>query len=81
MTSEIAYTGGQMIFFSAAGILFFGGMTISALRSGRVPRGFGRPILRDKEPKAFWRNIWTGVILTSVCVVGLGAGIAVKLGY
>lgn len=69
----MAYSPKQLILIGIVGCAFFGYVVFTALRTGTIPRArpylgklppeMGTVISRDKEPRAYWRNIWCGVAL------------------
>jgi hypothetical protein len=63
-----------------------GYLVVSALLKGTVPRArplwgklppeMGTVISRDKEPNAFWRNVWAGCFLFALSLFCAGLSIA-----
>jgi hypothetical protein len=82
MIAEIAYSPKQGLLIGVVGCVLFGFIILRALRTGTIPRGrppigklppeMGTVISRDKEPRAFWRNIWIGV-----AIIGIGVAVIV----
>jgi hypothetical protein len=79
----MAYSPAQSILFGIIGLILSTYLIVSALRTGIVPRARPRwgslppemekGIQREKQPGAFWRNVWCGIFIAAVsagCLIG-----------
>jgi hypothetical protein len=74
------YTPASLMLLGLVGLLIFGQLVRSGLRTGAFPRAYtprGKDplIRRDKEPRAFRQNLWCGFVLMAVAAFCLVSGL------
>lgn len=79
--SGMAYSPKQGLVLGVICLALVGYMLLRGFRTGTFPRArplvgklppeMGTVISRDKNPRQFWTNVWCGIVMIVICVVGI----------